>query len=123
MYDERKGYIDDPLDPRYSSVDIAWNPEWTYTYKINQEKKTWILDMAVPFNSLGLGTPKPGAVWTANFARARRAGGGEHTGEELSCWIAEDFGNPAIFGELVFGDKTVKSAGGTTQGGSSNIRN
>jgi len=116
MYDERKGYIDDPLDPRYSAVDIAWNADWTYTYTIDKENKRWFLDMAVPFKSIGAGAPASGTVWTVNFARARRAG----DFEELSCWIAEDFGNPEVFGELIFGDKGEKPTGGTTPGPQSN---
>ena len=85
-------------------ADISWNAQWTYAHKIDKEAKLGLVEMAIPFKSLGLATPRPGAVWTANFARARRADGGG----ELSCWVAEEFGNPAVFGEMVFGDEPGK---------------
>jgi hypothetical protein len=100
LYDERKGYIEDPLDPRYNLQDISWTVDWTYSYKIDKEKNLWVVEMAVPFKSLGQPTPRPGAVWTGNFARCRRADGGE----ELSCWVAEEFGNPEVFGEIHFAE-------------------
>jgi hypothetical protein len=99
-YDERKGYIDDPVDPRYAVADISWNADWTYAYSIDKDKKMWVLEMSVPFKSLGSSPPKSGDVWTGNLARCRRADGGE----DLSCWVAEEFGNPEVFGELVFAD-------------------
>jgi len=41
----------------------------------------------------------------ANFARARRAEGGE----ELTCWSPETFGSaPDLFGEMIFGDEQGK---------------
>jgi hypothetical protein len=103
-YDERKGYFEDPLDPRYHIADVSWNAEWSYTYSIDRERNLWVVEMSVPFKSLGQSSPRPGTVWTGNFARARRA----HGGEELSCWVAEEFGNPEVFGEITFGPEAVR---------------
>jgi hypothetical protein len=123
MYDERKGYIEDQLDPRLAEADITWSPGWTCAHSIDRENKRWTLEMTIPFRSLGVKTPAPGAVWTGNLARCRRAGGGE----ELSCWIPDGFGNPEIFGEIVFtgpdGETTDAAAPQAPSGETSLLKN
>ena len=101
FYDARKGFIEDPLHPGYSSWEkTTWNPAWHYAFDIDTAGREWSLEVAMPFQSIGADTPLVGTVWTCNFARARRAGA-----DELSSWIPDTFGsNPELFGELVFGD-------------------
>ena len=104
-YDERKGYIEDELDQRYNAYDVAWSPQWRYSFAVDKAAKQWTLDMIVPFASIETAPPAVGTVWMANFARCRRAEGGE----ELTCWSPETFGSaPDLFGELVFGDEQGK---------------
>ena len=106
-YDERKGYVEDVLDPRYGAPDVEWNAEWRYTFAIDKAGKQWTLDMTVPFKGIEIAPPTVGTVWLANFARCRRAEGGE----DLTCWSPETFGShPDLFGEMVFGDE--KGEGG-----------
>ena len=101
FYDARKGFIDDPLHPGYSKWEkTTWNPPWRYAFHVDKQEGTWSIEIALPYAGLGMETPKPGAAWTCNFARARRAGD-----FELSSWIPDTFGsNPELFGELVFGN-------------------
>jgi len=85
----------------------------------------------VPFKGLNTPSPAVGTVWMANFARARRAEGGE----ELTCWSPDTFGAaPDLFGELFFGDREGKTGPepaeapraqkrGETSGASSAVRN
>jgi hypothetical protein len=106
MYDGRTGYVSDPLNPNSGREEVEWNPVWAYTSAVEKSKKLWTLDMVIPLKSLGVPQPKPGTTWTVNFARCRRADGGE----ALSSWIPETFGgNPDLFGELLFTDESGKS--------------
>jgi len=102
FFDARRGYITDVLHPQYNQLDRTWNPDWRYGFTVDKEKKRWAVEMAIPFRSLGASPPKPGTVWTGNFARCRRA-----DGQELTCWAAETFGQPELFGEIVFDGRTT----------------
>jgi len=98
-FDARKGYIKDPLHPKYAALITAWNPEWQYAFNVDEPGKKWTLEMSIPFKSLVAQPPKPGDIWTANFARMRRAG----SGQDMSSWIPETYGgDPNAFGEIVF---------------------
>ena len=98
-FDARKGYIKDPLHPKYAALIKEWDPEWKYAFNIGKPGKQWTLEMWIPFKSLTPKPPRPGDIWTANFARMRRAGGGQ----DMSSWIPETYGgDPNAFGEWVF---------------------
>lgn len=73
IYDARRGYIDDPLHPLVLSggEDATWNPEWKHAFSIDKERKTWTVEMAIPFTSLEVPPPADGSRWRANFARER----------------------------------------------------
>jgi len=107
FYDARKGFIDDPLHPEYDQWEkTTWNPPWRYAFHVSRQKRMWSIEIAMPFASVGVETPKPSTTWTCNFARARRAGD-----FELSSWIPDTFGsNPELFGELIFGNGEAPEA-------------
>lgn len=99
LFDARKGYVEDPLDPNFAKLDVAWNGDWTCAFQVDRQAKKWTVEMAIRLDSLGAAAPKPGTVWRGNFARLRRA-----HGTDLFSWVAETFGgNPELFGEIVFG--------------------
>jgi len=64
----------------------------------------WQAEMVIPFADLGVGTPKPKAVWRANFYRFNREKGLQ---PELLSWSPTrlpGFHQPARFGYLEFGE-------------------
>lgn len=75
----------------------SWNGDWEV--KIEKQAKQWRILIAIPFASLGLGTPKPGTVWGADFCRHELPHG------ELSSWspVRTSFHEPDRWGEIVFG--------------------
>lgn len=88
----------------------SWNGEWQVRvsgFPLHSKPEThsgqWRILVAIPFASLGVGTPKPGTVWGANFCRH------ELPHSELSSWspVRTSFHEPDRWGEIVFG--TTKS--------------
>lgn len=75
----------------------SWNGEWQVAVK--KQAKQWRALVAIPFASLGVGTPKPGTVWGADFCRH------ELPHNELSTWspVRTSFHEPDRWGEIVFG--------------------
>ena len=96
-YDARIGF------KTLNDEDIPWNSRWTYGFRIDKEKKVWTMEVAIPFQSLGISVPQDGGTLCANFGRARYAGGGHDP--ELYLWSHGEtmgFSDPAAFGTLVF---------------------
>lgn len=102
-YDGQRGYITDPLNPLIAADDKSWDPQWRYGFKLDPEKRRWTIEAAVPFKSLGLETPKPMTMWTANFGRERYAGKRD---PDLFLWAPNELGTgfcePLCFGEIYF---------------------
>ena len=71
---------------------VHWNGQWKSAAKVYNNK--WTIEIAIPFKSLGLETPKNGASWYVNLARERWAG--KH---ENSTWapVVGNFHNPSFF--------------------------
>ena len=70
----------------------------------NDTDEMWQVEVIIPFVDLGEGTPKPKAIWRANFYRFDRAQGQP---PELLSWSATllpGFHQPARFGYLEFGE-------------------
>ena len=65
--------------------------------------KRWILEVAVPYTSLGVAAPKPGQKWKFNLARNRPKG--DKFKRELITWnpLQTRFKELNLFGTLVFG--------------------
>ena len=67
----RFGFITDAADPASSAVDYTWKAPWESAVKVDPVKKQWVVEMAVPWRSMGFGEPKGGAQLQANFTRNR----------------------------------------------------
>jgi hypothetical protein len=98
-YDARRGY-----DAAIEAEDKGWNAKWSSAISVDKEGKRWVAEIAIPFASLGVAAPKPGAIWAANFGRERYAGERE---PQLYLWSPNDLGTgfcePLCFGEIIFG--------------------
>lgn len=91
---------------KYESKDVvdnpdSWNPDWQV--RVTKQAKEWRIVVAVPFASMGVGAPKPGTVWGADFCRH------ELPHAELTSWspVRTGLHEPDRWGEIVFG--TAKS--------------
>jgi hypothetical protein len=70
----------------------------------NDKDDRWQAEVSIPFGDLGESTPKPKAVWRANFYRFNRTKGQP---PELLSWsptLLPGFHQPARFGYLEFGE-------------------
>ncbi len=87
-----------------SSMDAAasaFNAPWQC--KVNREANAWTAELAIPFSSLGVQKPNPGAIWAGNIGHNRT-----HA-SQTSTWsrVAAGFRDTDAFGELRFLDKTL----------------
>lgn len=75
-----------------------WTGAWNAHAKVGTDN--WTVFMTVPFRSLGVTTPKPGATWSVNFER------GNPGGKAPSTWIkaVRRAWELESRGKLVFGD-------------------
>ncbi|MCP4640368.1 MAG: hypothetical protein GY851_08050 [bacterium] len=80
---------------------VTWNPEWTA--KVGESDDGWTVEMRIPFASLGVDAPQPGARWRLNLCRVGTSDA------ELTSWapLAHGFHKPDRFGELLFGAEPV----------------
>jgi len=62
----------------------------------------YAVEVAIPFEALGLPGAMEGARWAGNFCRTRYAGG-----EEITCWSYPGFHQMEGFAGIVFGDAPV----------------
>lgn len=62
----------------------------------------WDVEWAIPFASLGVGAPTPGAKWRANFYRIDQADGGQYSAWSPTLAEPPDFHVPHRFGVLTF---------------------
>ena len=90
------------IGAKYESKDLvnapdSWNGEWEV--RVDEEPTQWRIAVAIPFASMGVSAPKPGAVWGADFCRH------ELPHAELTSWspVRTSFHEPDRWGEIVFG--------------------
>jgi len=108
--------ISNKMDSR--GVSTNFTGDWSFTSKgmksavllkgtasnSGDKDELWQAEVMIPFVDLGEGTPKPKAVWRANFYRFNRTKGQE---PELLSWSPTrlpGFHQPARFGYLEFGE-------------------
>jgi hypothetical protein len=108
--------IDNKMDPR--GISTNFTGDWSFTAKgmksavklkgtvgdSNNKDEMWQAEVVLPFADLGEPTPKPKAVWRANFYRFNRA---RNQPPELLSWSPTrlpGFHQPARFGYLEFGN-------------------
>ncbi|MBQ2632365.1 MAG: DUF4838 domain-containing protein [Kiritimatiellae bacterium] len=98
--DEATGLITDRLDPKYGKPDIGWNGDWRYENL--RGGNMWYSLVTIPFATLGVNTPEPGATMAANVGRETPAA----AGGELLLWspnfVSRQFDAPEAFGDMVF---------------------
>jgi len=101
FYDDRTGF------KRMNDQERSWNPDWSYGFKIDRANKRWVVEISVPFKSLGVSAPESGQSWFGNFGReryAQKASGGIRR-RRLYLWSQGEsgaFGDPSAFGEIRF---------------------
>lgn len=116
VYDGRRGYIDDPLNPLVlaNAEDTSWNPEWKHAFTIDAERKVWTLEVAIPFSTLEAPMPADGAHWRANFARERNratwdAPQFKDAAQQIYLWSPNlqkvSITDQTAFGDIYFGKK------------------
>lgn len=108
--------IDNRMDQR--GVSTNFTGDWSFTAKgmksavklkgtsgnSNDKDEMWQVEVVLPFADLGELTPRPKAVWRANFYRFNRA---KDKSAELLSWsptLFPGFHQPARFGYLEFGE-------------------
>ena len=79
-------------------TDPLWSGKWRCAAKRGRD--SWTVEAAIPFASLEVPVPEPGAIWGVNACRERRAGK-EH---QLLNWsnVRGNFHRPELFGHLLF---------------------
>jgi hypothetical protein len=80
------------------SGDLAWDCKGCQV-KTGKGKDFWVVEMVIPFESLGVKGSVAGQHWGANFARERKCGAAEN-----STWsnIGPDWHQPEQFGHIAF---------------------
>lgn len=104
-FDARRGYFNDPLDPMYGKTNVGWNGDWDYAFNIDEKNKRWTAEARIPYATLDVEPPSPGAMWTFNLGRSQWPGG-YGKGVILSTWApnleSKSYHDRANFGEIVF---------------------
>jgi hypothetical protein len=108
-YDAAFGLQKDPIHPMYNKSDKTWHGKWSYAGSLDLPGKRWFVEVAVPFETMGVAAPDAGTVWRMNIGRERFAmyAGTPHRGDpELSLWSpnleGRSFHAREAFGEVVF---------------------
>lgn len=80
------------------SGDLAWDCKGCQV-KTGKGKDFWVVEMVIPFESLGVKGSVAGQHWGANFARERKCGAAEN-----STWsnMGTDWHQPDQFGHIAF---------------------
>ena len=105
--DRRFGYHEAPDHPLYQDFELNWNGDWDYAVHIDKEQKVWTAELHVPFATLEVEAPKPGATWTMNIGRNQFPEGAETSRDAVVyLWSpniqSRTFHDMSVFGELVF---------------------
>jgi hypothetical protein len=82
-------------------TDGTWNANWDVCSSVDAQGFT--ISMRIPFSQLKARPPKPGQVWTVNFARH-----GPLTGASTWAWCYNALSDARQFGRLVFGGATLQ---------------
>ncbi|MBM4049995.1 MAG: hypothetical protein FJ279_33275, partial [Planctomycetes bacterium] len=82
---------------RKGNTDKGWKCDWRYAAR--RTDWGWEGEMAIPFASLGVATPKPGEVWEIAPVRNQKT-----PRQDLACWsYLKDWNACEDFGYLAFG--------------------
>jgi len=105
--DEALGLITDELDPKYGTYDGEWNGEWDYAPL--RADGLWRTRVKIPYATLGVIRPAPGAKWRMNLGRLAEPdskGSTPYAYCEFSSWSpnfeSRSFSDLGAMGEVVF---------------------
>ena len=84
--EEAYGLVTDPLDPEADKFKLDWNGKWDYS--VTRRNGRWHSIVRVPFATLGVKRPLPGAKWYLNLGRETF----KKDGTQLQLW------NPSMSG-------------------------
>ncbi len=105
-YDAAIGLHKDPIHPLYGQSDRGWNGVWSYAGITDVEAERWTVEVAIPFETLGVTAPSTGSLWKMNLGRERFVQNAERGGPELFMWSPNleerSFHSRAAFGDLIF---------------------
>ena len=107
--DAAKGFVKDPLDPRFGRFDPDWNGNWTYSTKLDFNNSKWVGFLTIPFKTLGIENLGQASLWRGNISRIRT----EHKDQlEISQWSFNSstkiLDDPNDFGEFHFKESKEK---------------
>lgn len=69
--DAAKGFIKNPLDPRFGNFDPDWSGVWTYTTKLDGKNSKSMHFISIPFKTIGMEKPSDQTIWRGNISRIR----------------------------------------------------
>lgn len=85
-------------DPQWNKLDVSWNGNWQYAFRLHPERNEWTAMLTIPVSSLGTFRPGPGKFMTMNVGRVN--------GNKLFLWSPntenQKFGNTLAFGQVQF---------------------
>ena len=106
IYDAAFGLHKDPIHPMYNKSDGDWNGRWSSKGRIDQQKKSWCVEVAIPFESMSAPPPAKGSIWKMNLGRERFVQNDHRGDPELFMWSPNleerTFHSRTAFGDLVF---------------------
>ena len=82
--------------------DMKWNGKWRAAVEVGGDH--FVVEFAIPFETLGVPAPKPGDQWGLNVCRSRQ-GEGKYSGTtEMGAWSIPyaNFHVPSHFGNVTF---------------------
>ena len=100
MYDARRGFIEDSINPLFNRDDLTWNPDWRLESAVAQDGRGLQALMIIPFRSLGVAAPGAATEWKVNFSRQHQIRPGWP--KEISLWSSNP-GTNAIDDRQAFG--------------------
>ena len=87
--------------PRYGKFgSTKWNGEWQAVHQIGRD--AIVVEVAIPFATLGVDPPKSGAKWGLNVVRNRNARGDSPLEMSAWCLTYTSFHVPSHFGTVEF---------------------
>ncbi|MCD6220979.1 hypothetical protein J7K25_02330 [bacterium] len=92
-------FIGNPNGAIYDTKEtLKWNGKWQFENKLHGGK--WTCEISIPFEELGVSSPKDGDIWGINLCRDVRF---QKKQGYYSSWSpARNFENPKTFGRVVF---------------------
>jgi len=79
--------------------DIQYLNSGVLSYAIYRGVNSWMLEVAIPFSSLGVKVPEPGTKWSMKIIRTKATG---YTEESFWAMDSSSYHQEKGFGQVVF---------------------